>query len=292
MKHTIETQALTAVFCDNAAYGQHLAGYNGVSELSVRGLGGNIFVPPYCGMNYELTEFDGYAQDEECLFEPRRLPMEMMVAGPAGVTLYQPPTPQKGIEARIDFHMSEHYIHQRIQITFHKQLLPVMNFKALLASYFYVPQNGLCYLHIDKTDPLGGWMGVRKKVHGAPDYFAHPLPARELSVQEHLDIARTAPESLLKFDTLQSYYYGLYGDFAVIMMFRDADRVAFISSPTGGGTEPANSPAWDYVLLAPDAKLHTPYTWEVCMAIKPYAGRADILAEVARYAASPRMESF
>jgi len=40
---------------------------------------------------------------------------------------------------------------------------------------------------------------------------------------------------------------------------------------------------YDYVLHLDDAPVGSTHTWDVCLVVKPYAGRADVLAEVSRY---------
>jgi hypothetical protein len=79
------------------------------------------------------------------------------------------------------------------------------------------------------------------------------------------------------------FYYGLYYDYAFIMMFREPDRVRFAYSPNGGDVELPWSPAWDYELVQDDITPGVSYEWNLCLAVKPYIGRKDILDEVRQY---------
>jgi hypothetical protein len=80
-----------------------------------------------------------------------------------------------------------------------------------------------------------------------------------------------------------TFYYGLVDDLLFLMMFRQPERFRLAYSPCGGGREPAWSPAWDYVLRLADAPLDRPCVWDLCLAVKPYRGRKDVVEEVRRY---------
>ena len=68
-----------------------------------------------------------------------------------------------------------------------------------------------------------------------------------------------------------------------LMMFKQPERVRLAYSPCGGGTQPAWNPACDYVLQLDDATPGTTYAWDLCLVVKPFQGRGDILTEVRKY---------
>lgn len=283
----LETSQLLAYVANNEACGVHRAGYNGIASLIPKNLGNNIFVPVYCGMNYEITSFEGFEQNDDQMYEPRRKPIQIIYSDDTTVRMHQSPSDCKGIEAFITFRVEEpYYIHQNIKLVFHKKLKERMNFSSLFASYLHIPPNRNAYLKIGPgNDDLEGWVGVTKAFHRAPRYLAHELPNRELSVQEHFELLDKAP-LLPKHEAIHGplpFYYGLYYDYAFIMMFREPEKVRFAYSPNGGDVEQPWSPAWDYVLVQDDITLGTTYEWNVCLAVKPYSGRKDILDEVRRY---------
>ena len=136
---------------------------------------------------------------------------------------------------------------------------------------------------------------------------------RDLNVLEHRQLMEDAPsceDQLLQQAAVSgplSFYYGLCpGDLALVKMFAQPERVRLAYSPSGAGqgmaglpgqpaarsaARPARSclnPAWDYVLHQEDVAVGEAYTWDICMAIKPYAGRADVLREVERFQGLPR----
>jgi hypothetical protein len=282
----LETSAFTAFVADNAAAGIHREGYNGIASLVPKATGNNIFVPVYCGLNYECTWLEGVEQTYEETFEPRRRAMEIAAADAGSVTLYQGETAFKGIEAEITFRVEEPwYLHQRVRIAFHKALAKGRRFTSLWASYLHAAPNRNVYLKRGGGD-LEGWIGVTKERHRAPYYMVHDLPARELSVAEHATLAQEppAPPRFEAIDEPLAFYYGLYFDLAFISMFKDPANTRLAYSPNGGDEAPPWSPAWDYMLNVDSVELERPYEWNLCVAVKPFAGRRDVLDEARRYA--------
>jgi hypothetical protein len=124
-----------------------------------------------------------------------------------------------------------------------------------------------------------------------------PLPGdREITNAEHLGIMnsqapmieeqlRNIPSDSLPRDPNGplEFYYGLYYDQMFLFMFKQPQNFRFAYSPCGAGKVPAWNPAWDYVLHLDDAKVGKTYTWDVCLAVKPYQGRKDVLREVSQY---------
>ena len=94
LHHRPET--LTAVVGDNAAAGDHRAGYNGLWSLTHRTEPTNLFVPAVAGFNLEHI-FDGETLDPPgqtgLFFEPRNAPMRLRRLSDRAAELHQPPTP-------------------------------------------------------------------------------------------------------------------------------------------------------------------------------------------------------
>ena len=297
----LETESFHAFIADNEACGIHRAGYNGVASLVPKSIGNNIFVPTYAGLNYETISLAGLTSYEEKTgfrFEPRREAMLIETASRNRVVLVQPETSHAHVSARIVFAVEEpHYLHQRIELTFHRRFCPegeANTFRSLWASYLHQPPDRHLYLKSDGSSRAGtaGWFGITKEGHGSPQMLAHPLPGdREVDVAGHLEAAASGPpQSAEAFPGLSdalggplAFYYGLCHDQAFLMMFRQPDRVKLAYSPCGGGQQPAWNPAWDYVLRIDDAELDRAYSWDLCLALKPFEGRGDILDEVRRY---------
>lgn len=294
----LTTKTFIAFIADNAPLGIHRAGYNGVASLIPRQSGNNLFVPTYAGLNYETIWLPGlppYQEVRGSKFEPRAEPMQIERADSQSVTLVQPETSHARVSARITFSVEEPcYLHQRIELTLHKRFCAEgekNRFRSLWASYMHTPPDRHIYL---KTDPTSGdlsdWVGVTKPDHASPDTQVRRLPdGRELPAAEHL--ASMNFESPLSGEALPpgldgplSFYYGLCHDAQLfLMMFKQPDRFRLAYSPCGGGQQPAWSPAWDYVLSLDDAQVGPSYAWDLCLVIKPFEGRADVLREVRRY---------
>jgi hypothetical protein len=178
-------------------------------------------------------------------------------------------------------------------------------FESLWASYVHQPPDVHVYLKGDIAlgDDLSGWVGVTRPSHMSHDWRIKPLPEDDaLDAAGHLDAMQKAGYLLgndmtgrikgsWSADALPKmltgplhFYYGLcHDDTMLLMMFREPERFRFAYSPEGGGTEPARSPAWDYLLTLDDAKVGAKYVWNLCLAVKRFAGRADVLREVKRY---------
>jgi len=316
----LETESFLVYIADNSPLGIHRRGYNGVAALIPRHSGNNLFVPTYAGMNYETISLAGMPtyrheptrHDHQSKFEPRCEPMHIEFSDAAQVVLVQPETPHSGVSSRVGFTVEEpHYLHQRIELTFHKRFCAPEEpsaFSSLWASYIHTPPDRHIYLKPDwrSEEDLGGWFGLTKADHQAAEYQIRRLPeGRELDAGAHLEaMTRQSPlsgEELRSLPELNwppaslprsfagplAFYYGFCHEAQLLlMMFKQPERFRLAYSPCGGGQEPDWSPAWDYVLHLDDARPGTTRFWDLCMVVKTYQGQVDILEEVRRYVGS------
>lgn len=305
----IQNRDLMAYIADNSAAGIHKGGYNGVASIIPKALGNNLFVPRYCGLNYEMISLKGLPDypHAKAPFEPRFEPMHIEFANDNSVVLVQPETRYAHVSARITFAVSEpHYLHQKIELTFHKRFCgedEKNEFRSLFASYMHAPDNLHVYLKTDlNSEPLADWIGITKRGH-AGDTLVHHLPSgRELTSEElaefsqsaqtesYADVARLTamatpvsvyPKCLI--DPLRFYFGICPGNLVFIMMFKEPERFRFIYSPCGGGKQPQWNPAWDYLLFLEDSEIGVPYEWNLCVAVTPFKGRKAILEEITKY---------
>ncbi len=298
----LETESFLAFIADNSPRGIHRGGYNGVASLIPRQSGNNLLVPSYAGLNYETISLPGlspYGDEHDSKFEPRSEPMLVEEADDRNVILVQPETSHAHVSARITFTVEEpHYLHQRIELTFHRRFCGAdepSRFRSLWASYMHMPPDRHIYLKTDwkSSDELSNWFGLTKEDHGSSGMQIRRLPDNcEIDAAQHLDAMNK--QSLLSTEELPgspggplAFYYGLcHGSQLFLMMFRQPEQFRLAYSPCGGGKEPAWSPAWDYVLHLDDAQPGTTHVWELCLAVKTYQGRVDVLNEVRRYIGS------
>jgi len=303
----LSNASFAAHIADNRSLGIHRSGYNGVAALIPRHSGNNLFVPTYAGLNYETISLTGMPPyqapgrtDHQAKFEPRGEAMHIEAADEESVVLVQPPTRHAGVGARIEFWVEEpHYLHQDIELTFHKRFCPedqASAFTSLWASYLHMPPDRHLYLKPDWRvgRERDGWVGLTKEGHGSTEYVTRPVPGeRILGAAGHLEMmqqlepvtapeAGAAPGSPLAGGPLD-FYYGLCWDQVFLMMFRQPEQVRLAYSPNGGGTEPEWCPAWDYVLALDDAPVGSTHRWEICLVVKSFASRIDVLDEVRRY---------
>ena len=321
----LETETFLAFIADNSPLGIHRRGYNGVASLIPRHSGNNLFVPMFAGLNYEtisLTGLPNYQHESGSKFEPRCEPMYIEEVNENRVVLVQPETSHAHVSARITFKAEEpHYLHQHIELTFHRRFCDAnetSRFRSLWASYMHMPPDRHVYLKPDwksSEDNLKNWFGITKDDHGSSDIQIRCLPDdREIDAAEHLDAMTRQP--LISEDELSriidvrldskpdpwsqmmvpklldgplTFYYGLcHGSQLFLMMFEQPEQFRFAYSPCGAGKEPAWNPAWDYVLHLDDAQVGMTYIWDVCLVVKTYQGRVDILNEVRRYVGGER----
>jgi len=311
----LETESFIAFLADNRAAGIHRAGYNGVASLIPRATGNNLFVPTYAGLNYEIIRLPDLATYEGpggIKFEPRAEPMHVEQADDERVVLVQPETSHAHVSARIEFGVEEPcYLHQHVELTCHRRFCREgedNRLHTLWASYMHAVPDRHIYM---KPNPeagaeLTGWFGITKAAHDAPRMLVRRLPdERNIAAGEHLEAMAgqeplsdqevqrltdsgpaTAEVSTMLSGPLRFYYGLCHGEQLFLMMFRRPEGSRLAYSPCGGGREPAWSPAWDYILHEPDAQVGVTYEWDLCLVVKPYAGREDVLAEAARYVES------
>src|SRR5207237_3535604 len=111
---TVRAGYIPAIIGDNAAAGDHRAGYNGLWSLTHKAEKTNLFVPSVAGLNFEHI-FDGETLDPKgetkIFFEPRNAPMEFKQISATEAELHQPPSPTFFLESWTRFTLVEpHYV--------------------------------------------------------------------------------------------------------------------------------------------------------------------------------------
>jgi hypothetical protein len=291
------TESFTAFIADNSKLGIHLAGYNGVASLVPKHSGNNLFVPIFAGLNLEFSWPKGLAEYRDPTtgrtFEPRCEPMSIEMADKNTVILAQPETSHAHVSSRIIFTVEEpYYLHQQIEMTMYQRHCgkgEKQEFKGLFASYMHMPPDIHVYLKTDQSSaPLKGWVGITRE---EDDWLITPLPDdRELTAGEHLawmESTKPEKEPVDKHTRKQplAFYYGIcHDDLMVLNMFKQPDRFRIAYNPVGGGPK---NPAWDYIAYEEDMEIGKKYIWDMCLAIKGYKGREDVLEEVNKYRKGP-----
>lgn len=274
---------LTAELANNLdAPPEHAAGYNGL--LSIRYDGGpSPFVPRYAGLNLEHVNNGVATGDRDLQFEPRKHPMELRRLDDKTYELFQAALPNTGLESRTRFAFREpHFIDVTFECIPRLDRFPHAHLNLFWASYILKPADMSIYFLGRKKGQKGEtWIqgvtpqhGVLATHRGAKDrrQFQHDNPFPLRLVFNESDYEYTRP-----------VYYGRYGDFVWIVMFRQHDLVRFTQSPSGGGE---GNPAWDFQWFIAKPRKDKLYRLVYRAVYKPWVDREDVLREYDQFVKS------
>jgi hypothetical protein len=277
---TLRSGNLTAIVGDNAADGRHRAGYNGLWSLTHRDEGANLFVPTVAGLNLEHI-IDGAQFDRDggrrIFFEPRSAPMTLRRVSDTEAELHQPPTPTFHLESWTLFTLAApHYVD--VHFRFRAQQHAFQNGWIALfwANYINAPDDKSIYFRHGRL-----WHQLCAQAHNDESTVRHTDDRVELRFADGYPNALYRNLSPLRYD--EPFYYGLYRDMVMILMFDRTTGIRFTHSPSGGGvaTERQTTyPAWDFQFLIPTYEVNVEYTFRARLAYRPRCGREAILQEV------------
>jgi hypothetical protein len=274
---------LTCTIGNNAAHGDHRAGYNGIFAMRAPDEPESPFVPLYAGWNLEHY-FDQHPtpDNRDRLFEPRLAPMEFAQNREDQVTLYQPQTPHYGVESWTEFTLREpYYIDVAYRCTPHKQVFAGGFLGVFWASYINAPLDKSMYLleaGASLDAPL--WAQHCTPRHGHDSTVRHEQDAFE---------GEFAPKGSILFASYTPlrysvpFFYGRFRDMVLIYVFQSPHLVRLAHSPSGGGKTPdgtSTNPAWDFQLIVPGYKAGETYTLRSRVIYKPWIDRPDVLREL------------
>ena len=268
---TLRRGDVEAVIVDNEAFGaDHKKGYNGVASLKHKGRGGNVFVPSYAGLNFELI-FDGANAPRDVMFEPRRAPMQLRIVGKNIVELYQAPTPNWKLESATRFELErDGAIHMTFECIPRAPVFKNGWIGLFWASYIEKPGAGTIHFRGRERGARGErWIEAASPSHGSQSTHRPAGDARVL---------KRAPDfpshwmafSFSNYEYTQPFYYGFSRGLGLLMEFRPQDKLWFTQSPSGGGK---GNPAWDFQFHIEDYKVDTPYGFEMRLAYAPFIGQ-------------------
>lgn len=281
MSHaTFHAGELTAVIGDNAAHGNHRAGYNGVRELRHRRSTRSLFVPGIAGLNLEHIFNGDDHPAREVFFEPRFAPMTFRRISDTECELHQPPTPTFHLESWSRFQLvAPHYLDltftcRATQHVFHRGWVGLF-----WASYLNAPE--------DKSLYFRGGLEGQKNLWSQLCTHAHNDESTVLHREDRLNLdCAPGRETLFKnFSPLrydEPFYYGNFEDLNVILMFDRPGEVRFTHSPSGGGANrelETTNPAWDFQWIISPYEVLKINTLRVRMVVRPKCPREAIEAE-------------
>jgi len=277
---TFRAGDLTAIIGDNAASGMHRAGYNGLWSLTHRTEPANLFVPIVAGLNFEHI-FDGDRIDKDksqrVFFEPRHAPMTFRRISDTEAELHQPPTPTFHLESWTRFALSApHYVDMSFRCRPTQHAFAHGYIGLFWASYINAPEDRSIYFRQGGT-----WQQLCTQRHNDESTVRHRDDKIELRFSEGYPQALYRNLSPLRYD--EPFYYGLFRNHTVILLFDRVEGIRFTHSPSGGGGNKelqTTNPAWDFQYIVPKYEVKEEYGFRVRLAYRLRCSRADILREV------------
>ena len=261
---------------------EHAAGYNGLQSIR-NDAGPSPFVPRFAGLNLEHVNNGAATANRDLQFEPRMHPMELRRLDTKTYELYQRALPNTGLESSTRFRFREpHFIDVTFECIPRLDKFPYTHLNLFWASYIFKPGDMSIYFLGRKKGQKGeAWIqgvtpkhGILATHRGAKDHrqFQHDNPFPLTLVFNESDYEYTRP-----------VYYGRYGDFVWIAMFRERDLVRFTQSPSGGGE---GNPAWDFQWFIERPRKDRLYRLVYRAVYKPWVDREDVLREYDQFVKS------
>ena len=276
--HRLQSPELSAVVGDNTAHSGHQAGYNGIWHLTSVHDDRPLYLPQYCGMNFEFIAPKAAADPTE----PKDHPTTLLVQEEGRrVTLHQSPTPTHGVESWMTYQVAGPH---HLDFTFGYRLHDLAAFPTGVAGFFFAsyidqPENKALYLlSRDVYDTLmwiqfcTTFQGRHSAVTWEEDPYELQFGAHEHGLYTSRAPIRYAVPLLL----------GRQRDMALVVMFARPQGVVISHGMGGGGFVPDQSdrnPAWDFFLYTGNPHEEPEGLWQGRLLYKKFAGRPDILHE-------------
>ena len=278
--HRVQTKELSLVIGDNAANGNHKAGYNGIWDLRSVHDEEPFFVPPYCGMNFEFIA----PKAIEDPTEPKDHPTQLSVEG-AEVVLHQGPTPTHAVESWMRYRpVGPAHIDWTFRYKLHDPaVFPTGVAGFFFASYIDRPENKAIYvLSRDVYDALM-WVQYCTTFQGVESAIVWEGDDYDVTFGDYEHGLYTSRAPIRYTVPLMM---GRRGAMAFCLLFADPQGGVISHGMGGGGFVPDESdrnPAWDFFLYARDPQVYAEGEWRGRLVYKKFAGRADILREYQAY---------
>jgi len=125
------------------------------------------------------------------------------------------------------------------------------------------------------------WQQLCTQRHNDESTVRHRDDKIELRFSERYPQALYRNLSPLRYD--EPFYYGLFRNHTVILLFDRVEGIRFTHSPSGGGGNKelqTTNPAWDFQYIVPKYEVKKEYGFRVRLAYRLRCSRADILREV------------
>ena len=274
----MQTAELSLIIGDNSAHQNHEAGYNGIWDITSIHDDQPLFVPQYCGMNFEFIAPKS-AHDP---LEPKDHPTQLLIDDAQHqVTLHQTPTPTHQVESWMTYRTAGP---TQLDWTFRYRLHDLDTFPTdvagfFFASYIHRPENKAIYLlSRDVYDTLM-WVQFCTTFQGRDCAVTAETDAYEVQFGEFEHGLYTSRAPIRYAVPL---FLGRRGDMAFVLMFENPLGVVISHGMGGGGFVEDGSdrnPAWDFFLYTKDPATHPEGQWKGRLVYKKFTSRDDILIE-------------
>lgn len=286
MGHAVfQVGELTATIGDNAADGEHRAGYNGVWSLRHATSSRSLFVPSIAGLNFEhIISGDG-EEDRDVFFEPRRAEMHFRKISGNEAELHQPPTPTFQLESWTRFTLREpHYLDMEFRCTPTQHVFERGYIALFWASYINAPLDKSMYFRGGLATQKEIWSQLCTQAHNSESTVRHRDDELELTFAEGSPPALYKNFSPMRFD--QPLFYGNFEEHTWMVFFDQIEGIRLTHSPSGGGFNKeleTTNPAWDFQFIIPQYEVMESYGFRVRTVYRPRCSRAEVLAEWQRW---------
>ncbi len=257
-----------------------------------------------CGLN--LQGCKPTPESGPCAGKPvgaRDVPVQVTRTGSHSARVVMRGNDHKGLGVTLDYQLGDQHIDQTITASPDHDLT---GFDLFFASYMNGPSNTSIFLQGQlQGDPQPRWYEVASAGHGGPDggdrNYYRPFDPAGKSWDQHLvdnPLLRqrvTADEATIQatraagFRTntpnkcaFTGFYYALFDDHLFLMIFREPQFYFWVSC---SGGQALRNPAWDYGIREQALSRGQQRSYHCRLVVKPFAGVADVLQEVAAFRA-------
>jgi hypothetical protein len=270
---------ITAIIGDNGAQGNHRAGYNGLWSLTHKAEKANVFVPTVAGLNLEHI-FDGETLDPKgetkIFFEPRNAAMTFKKVSATEAELHQPPTPTFHLESWTNFKLvAPHYVDFAFRCRPTQHAFKRGYIGLFWASYINAPDDKSMYLR-----GKSGWLQHCTPAHDTLSTVLHEKDTFEMTFSKDHRDCLYRNYSPLRFEL--PFFYGLFRDLTLMVMFDRTEGVRLSQSPSGGGFDAMRQtthPAWDFQFVLPKYEVNTDYGFKGRLVYRPKCSRDEVMKE-------------
>jgi hypothetical protein len=269
------------VIGDNEPYGDHQAGSNGIHRLVHRTEPTPLFVPTVAGFNLEHI-FDGdqelrdVGESRQRFFEPRKAPMTFRRLSESEAELYQPATPTFKLESWTRFRLvAPHFIDFSFRCRPTQPVFRHGYIGLFWASYINAPEDKSMYFRGNQR-----WQQLCTQQHYQGSTVVPRDNSLDLTFTPDLRDALYKNLSPLRFE--EPFFYGLFRQHMLIVMFEGSAGIRFTHSPSGGGTNTelqTTNPAWDFQFIIPTYEVQREYGFRARVVYRERCARPEVMRE-------------